>query len=230
MVIQTEYRDTDPEISTTLFTEVFFRRSGESPAQQHPSAEQSAVNQHLAEDAENKQSDNDESNSEEANLTADEVMSDTEREVYAHITFEPIQLDDLLEKLPHLDIGRILASLTTLEVAGLVQSLPGGIYLRIKTAGSSGSLFTLITDANLQSFRRIKEFIFSLYHGVSRKHLEKYVALFWFFFKREQWKSGELLKLCASIGHISGRQITQSVTPPLMKIPIACLAVPDIFS
>lgn len=230
MVIQTEYRDADPEITTTLFTEVFFRRSGESPAQQHPSAEQTAVNQRLAEESASKQPSNEEKNGEGENSTTDEVMGDTEREVYTHITFDPIQLDDLLEKLPNLDIGTILASLTTLEIAGLVQRLPGDIYLRIKRAGSSGSLFTLITDANLQSFKRIKNFIFSLYHGVSRKHIEKYVALFWFFFKREQWKGGELLKLCASFAHIPGREITQSVTPPLMKIPLACLAVPDIFS
>lgn len=225
MVIQSVYEDENPEISTSFFTDVFLRRSWESPAHQHPLTEQSVVDSRLAEEAAKDAELNDKTA--EADITDD--TSENMKQVLAQITFDPISFDDILENLPTAGVGSISASLTMLELAGQIQRLSGDVYIRNRKIPELSTSFPLITSTTSTSFARIRWFISELYHGVSRKHFEKYIAIFWFFTFRERWGAGELLKLCASYYHIPGRRVTRSVTPSLIKIPFACMNVPDTF-
>lgn len=222
-VIKATYEDEDPEISTSFFLELYFRRSAESIAQQHPRSEQAAVEAEGQTKSEDEHTTTSETNSAPSEDKESE-MSDIQKEVFDNISTVPISGDELTEKLSHRSPGEVFAALTILEIAGLVERMSGDNYVRIKKASNPRTMRSdLMTDETESSFDMIKDFVTTLFHGVSRKHIEKYIAKFWCLIERKRWHGDELLHACAAFRQITDEEITASVTPPFMKMPVQCL-------
>lgn len=209
-VIASTYDEPNPEISTSLFLDLYSRRSSESVAQQHPRSEQFAIDK-INED-----------NSDEDNFDDDpvETLNELQREVLEHLSSKPKNIDDLAEELPHFEFGKIAAALTILELSRLIKSEIGDYYVKVrKTTNTKCSFTALITDETEKSFDSIKYVIKTLFHGVSRKHIQYYIAKFWCLISRDKWKGHELLHACAAYHHITEREITTSITPLFMPMP-----------
>lgn len=58
-------------------------------------------------------------------------LEDEQRALLAHIGFEPISLDELAV-LTHWPVSSLQGTLLMLEMAGLIEALPGGLYKRIR--------------------------------------------------------------------------------------------------
>lgn len=219
MVITSTYEEDSPEISTSFFIELFSRRSAESIAQQHPRSEQTAINESQRDFEED-----------DDNIPEDQVgnMTALQLEVFEHILYEPINSDDIIDKLPQRTFGEVAAALTMLELSGNIQRLSGDNYIRVrKPTDAKHSSSSLITDKTENSFESIKYVIKTLFHAVSRKHIQHYIAKFWCIFVRDDWKGSELLHACAAYRHITEREITASVTPAFMRMPAQCLQLKE---
>lgn len=222
MVISSTYEEDSPEISTSFFIELFSRRSTESIAQQHPRSEQAAIDKSLQDSAIEENEENSLVDVQANNMT------ESQREVFELILFEQINSDDIMERLPHRNFSEVAAALTMLELSGHIQRFSGDNYVRVRTAsGIKHALSSLVTDETVNSFESIKYAVKTLFHSVSRKHIQHYVAKFWCLFQTEKWKGHELLHACAAYRHITEREITASVTPPYMKIPAQCLQLTE---
>ena len=60
-------------------------------------------------------------------------LSLEEGAVLEHLRGQPLTPDQLAEKVPGLEPGRLLSALTSLEMKGIVEKTPGGTYLFVPT-------------------------------------------------------------------------------------------------
>ena len=62
------------------------------------------------------------------------------------------------------------------------------------------------------------EFIRFFFHGVSRKHLQHYLAAYWCFNDRSRWQSESIIPLCDKHGPVSYNDVLEYVTPVVAKV------------
>lgn len=250
-VIESAYEDEETEISTGVFSRIFCKRSRETPEHEHPRSEQTKIDRFVArearrarqeivarlrEDAEIEGELDVDGNSvvsaeqlQEMNLTPEDSLTDIQLRVFELIEYESISFDELLNQL-NIDITHLSAALTILELAGLVRREPGDHYVRCKPGESFESQHDKRRrELRELSFDAIMFFIEKVYHGVSRKHIQKYVASFWCFFDHENWNHGKLFAACSKHKTLTESEINQDVTPAFMKIPALCLSLPHTF-
>ena len=226
-VVEASYANETNLVSTGVFTNIFYRRTNETPAQRHPLSEQEAADEALSQ-----------------KIYASDVRPDTEKNekvtldklgpfaknLYSEINSEPKNPDQLADKFPRKQIHEVSAMLSLLQLSGLVEVLPGDYFSRFdpKTSKNQNQQ-PHIKSENQKSFETIMTYIRKVSHGISRKHLPKFIASFWCFFDREKWANGELLKACIQAKHITDDEITATVTPPLIPMPQWCMRLPTLF-
>lgn len=67
---------------------------------------------------------------EERNTEKEKTLSGNDKDVYEALSYEPLHIDDIMRKLPHLSPGKILVSLTHLEMDEMVLSDNGKKFRR----------------------------------------------------------------------------------------------------
>ncbi len=177
---------TDPVVvNSRVFVEVVCKRSIETPARQEARCEQDALDEKLREEKEKSKAKEEAKATEkdktrEAESTNDETVefddsvipAEWKKKVFgAFSDQQPVHCDDLLGKTD-LPIGSILATISWLETEGKVERADFGMYKRVTKIESLDKFFQ-IDQAKLQEFFT---YIREVFHGVSRKHLQKFLA------------------------------------------------------
>lgn len=226
-VVEDTYADEDNLVSTGVFSNVFCRRSNETPQHRHPISEQEAADIALKEQISVLDQRADSEKKEKEIL---DRLGKFHQELYAQINSERQNSDQLHRKFPKKEIHEILSALSMLQLSGLIESLPGDNFVRFDhKAPQNQTLSHRTKSENQKSFETIMTFIQKVSHGVSRKHITKYIALFWCFYNRDRWSDGAVLNACIEAKHIKDAQITSAVAPPLIPIPKWCMRLPALF-
>lgn len=110
------------------------------------------------------------------------------------------------------DVSETLAALTMLQLDGRVKIDNFGKY-RVQVSGVSS--FFKQDKAKLEKFF---EEIRHVFHGISRKNLQKYLAWYWTLVGTPFFQSNLLIKACAKFRHITRSELRQYVTAPAVKM------------
>ena len=151
-----------------------------------------------------------------------DALCEQERQVYDLLSDTPIHFDDLhaRTKLP---VGDLSASLTMLELAELAKGKGGNWFVRRAPKPTSqpfrqGQGECELTNPTVMLISAFLKLASSHWRGISRRFLQKYLALFWCHIDRMTWHGGALLEACLRFGKVSRHQLRNYVTPLLVKI------------
>lgn len=157
---------------------------------------------------------------------------------------DPIQFDRLC-KLVKRPVPDIVAALTYLELDDLINSHSGDRYslkstaVKPKPKFSSNESTNESIDINQQKqsgepdrqssqslalgkanlISSILEFTNHIFHGISWKYLQLYIAIYWVDQDKKRWQPGRLLKACGSSEHISSEQVRAYCSQAPVKLP-----------
>ncbi|MBZ0187644.1 MAG: hypothetical protein K8F91_15465, partial [Candidatus Obscuribacterales bacterium] len=198
-------------VGSELFVEIFSKRSRETPAREHPRAEQDEMERLV-------------SKTTDARLEEPELSSTLlgelaigERDLYKILSYTPVSFSDLCDQLGS-TVQEMSVRITMLELRGLAVKLAGDRFVRSKF---DRALLAPERKSSTQAYKnatRIMIFVRTYSHGISRKYLQNYAAAFWCHVDRSRWNVGSLLDACLDSEPISNSQIRNSVTPLLVKV------------
>lgn len=182
LVIENLMPDSETRIHSSLFTPVFCKRSKETPAGCHPSSEQERAEEeksrldsgrNLYESVESLSFS--EAPSENSNTQASvDLYNPLASAIMELLSKSPISFDELCQKLES-TAANMSSALVLLELEGAVTRLAGDRYVRaVKKTGIQS-----ITQRDKDHIDLFFEFIKSCFHGISRKYLQGYLALYW---------------------------------------------------
>lgn len=137
--------------------------------------------------------------------------------VLKHISHEPISFDSLAEKF--LDIGPLSAVLMLLELDGKIEAVGGSQFVLAKC-------FELPEHTTNNRFREISNFlhfVISNFHGISRKYLQLYVAIFWYTTERDSNKKHLFLK--TALKEKLEQPLRQYISPLFVTFPAECMDI-----
>lgn len=240
-VIHNQMGEETISVHSSLFCAVFGKRSRETPAHQHPIAEQSEMEKRCTaahtQDASTGFSDNltgqaDSSvdsihaqalpNTNSANSDVqDPMLPDNEQRVYKALSEKPIHFDSLCAGTG-MPVGELSAALLLLELHGLVVRKPGDWYVRQipqkknhnSQSGSSQCDFSAKTNIVNETIAFIRQ----IFHRISRKYLQNYLAAFWCAHDRTRWHPGSILLACLKSNAIEYAELLAYVSPIWVKI------------
>jgi DprA winged helix domain len=156
------------ELKTDSFNPVICKRSKLSVSGEHPDyqEEDNELDDHVLE-----------------TLDSDQVA------VCSALKAQPISFDELLES-SGLSMSKFSITIASLLLLGVAKQHPGNKYSILKTNPTQ----------NMSKIERaiLREFLayIRLFHGVSRKHLQRYVAAFWARYWPRRWSETTLLECC----------------------------------
>ncbi len=156
----------------------------------------------------------------EAQREGESQPSESNEKVYAALSDEPVYVEELLQKTG-MALSEVNATLTMLELAGLVKQLFGNQYVRVipgwtaAVSGSSGAGTSWARRA-MEAVMDFMEFIAKTFRGISRKYLQRYLA-YWWYIRRAGEHSESLLDQCLSVGPIRDEDIRSYVSPLMVK-------------
>jgi hypothetical protein len=198
------------------------KRSKETPAREHPKAEQADAEKRAAQRSKPASSASAQEllqrMSESTQTTNAIPENEIEKQIYELISVQPIQFDALCKqfKLPQ---SELLGALTMLELSGFLKALPGNRFEIIrKDVLSSIPQPNFPISTNNKQAKIFFQFVYKTFHRVSRKYLQRYLARYWCFIDRARWQFESLLELCARSGRKSHEELTSYVTPLSVKV------------
>ncbi|MBY0356769.1 MAG: hypothetical protein K2W82_02105 [Candidatus Obscuribacterales bacterium] len=226
-VAQNYMGETELTVPSALFVLVFCKRSRETQARKHPLSEQTEMEKqlHKNEDQERLIADSEAEMQKPFEVLkeerADMELCDDEKKVYDILTTEPIQVDAICQK-SNLPIGKTLAALTMLELAGTVVRMIGDHYVRhvdeFVNTKEDRSLFVESAEV-VDKVEAVVTFIRNKFHGISRKCLQNYLAAYWLGLSKSSQQDGSLAKWCWQFGPINYERILAYISPMLVKMP-----------
>lgn len=234
MAIESHFGDDSANIPSGLFCRVFCKRSRLTPAMQHPVKEQEEMERNESTSADlvlqvnrtnvfaSSSGQQLDSNTESiietdtAKFTTENKLAAPEKTIYDLLSKEPMSFDTLC-KITELSVSEISAALTMLEIVGAAKRLPGDQYVRCTSKESVRKTPGVCSFQNSEDVSDIINFIRSRFHGISRKYLQLYLALYWCHIARDRWCSGSLLQACLKFGRISREQCLAYVSPLIVK-------------
>jgi transposase-like protein len=197
-------------VSSALFAQAIYKRSMETPARKHPTAEQEEMEQEEAEAV--------------ATFTGQE-MSQSKSPAYQPSELEEMVLQELSEKPVTIEflcdrtgiaLGELMEALTILELESQVNSVPGACYVRSQEPKNKppDSSSTEIKEA----VNAAMDFICLHFHGVSRKYLQKYLAAYWLWNDTTHSLRETLIDQCIRFGPPILEDVFAYVSPPLVRL------------
>ncbi len=230
-------------VNSTHLSEVFCKRSKETPARQHPLTEQITIDERsrqnlapetidgmveAAMDAIFQPVHNPRNVVRPVKVQSISIVEDTdngkpatlvkwsnEKIAYRMLSKNSLNPDELCIS-SGLSPGQMSSALGMLEIAGFVERLPGDRYKPTSLAQTSAC--TANTSASNVDFVDIVKFICVHYHGISRKYVQPYLAGYWCIKDRKRWRRGALLKACVRSSPIAYSEVIAFVSPPLVQI------------
>ena len=203
-------------VFSSEFLSVFCKRSRLTPSKAHPRAEQEEIEKEVAAQVEG------EVETEVDDTKPDADLCEQERQVYDLLSKSPMCFDTLIARTG-LSPGSLSANLTMLQLQGLAETqlgawcVPAKPKSAVKTGtqchgqGSSPEPITMLISSFLQLAS-------SHWRGISRRFLQKYLALFWCHTDRIRWPDGSLLDACLRFGKINRDHIHDYATPLQVKV------------
>jgi len=206
--------------------EIIARRSRETPARMHPFSEQEEIELAAQSEAviiQQEQSTETEEHFESSELKTDDPVDPFEAAIKAvagllsdmGITAEKLSLQTSIS------FGLINGALTMLEMNGEAIELPGGKFIARPKAKKQ----VVLSDDELAFLVRTKlaialviDNVQRVFHRVSRKALQLYLAAIWCAQDRERWGEGSVLQLCFNHPPIRYKDLLNYVSPPQLKI------------
>ncbi|MDX2106887.1 MAG: hypothetical protein SFY67_10840 [Candidatus Melainabacteria bacterium] len=185
------------------FLSLFWKRSNQTPRGEHPVMEQDCCDQldMLT-------------NEESIDLTEkNEQLTEEQNAIMRLVSENKVHFDQICSSLQLLS-GQIMGELTLLELDDLIERHPGNFFTQ-KSKKSTKELNNILREAKLprQQIDAFCDFVKSQIHGISRKYLQVYLAIFWCVEDRKRWSSEKLLQACCRSNFKSSRLLFQYVTP-----------------
>lgn len=229
IVIEAQLERDVCEIPSSVFRKVICKRSKETPARTHPVAEQDEIEALGLQDSINGRDDTNEQGcaangqgyaaNEQDNISSQ--LSQQEKVLYDLLSENPVSFEELYVRSA-MGVPEVSATLVILEIGGLISSLPGNNYIRCpnnknldKTAKSNGG------DVTLAKFEAmalaVQDFVRNGFHGISRKYLQYYLFLYWYYVGTSHWERDSLLNACLRFRSIKWTEIINYVTPVMVK-------------
>ncbi len=221
-------------IDSANFVSLYWKRSNQTPKGEHPNMEQIYFEQsddfmkdgdssNLAlknsESSDFKQFDLKPCDLNSAELQNDESketvnLSAEESAILKLLSYEKIHFDHICTRSGFMP-GVVVASLTCLELKYLVEQHSGDYFtLKSKPLRSrQQSKFDSLIDIPIEKIESFLQFIKSHIHGVSRKYLQFYLAIYWCMQDRHRWYLDQLLEACCKSNFKSSRLLFEYVTP-----------------
>jgi hypothetical protein len=246
IVIENEMNHNLLAVGSRLFERVICRRSGVTPAHEHPFAEQEALEAQAKDSA--GQSSGDELTGSSSGLDSaaratssksesprqdlnkgpmkgilllefDEATN-AESEVCNLLSTKPIDFDSLrkLTKMPACDL---LQALTMLEMKGLATNVGGNTYVGCGPAQKTvdvANLTLLAAEPIGSNVDSFIEYVQLEFHGISRKYLQLYLAQYWCHIDRMRWHLGSLLRACQQSDYFGDKLILDYQSPLVVKM------------
>jgi|GEM_PF-280602 len=214
-------------VAGRLFKDIIARRSRETPARMHPFAEEEEIESaqlDLNMDAAASEVSPD---ALPVSMESSEAVDDGDvdpfeqaiRVVYGLLS----EIKICAEKLSlqaNISIGRVNGALTMLELRGQAKQLPDGKFVRVITVPK-----VVLSDAESTYAARVgfsigvaQNIIGKVFHRVSRKALQLYLAAVWGVLDREKWGLCSIFQLCFEHPPITYSQLLHYVSPPILKL------------
>lgn len=249
MVIQNAMPDDAEIVPSGLFAQLFSRRSRQTPAGAHPQAEQREIDKQANEAAASAKSSDEvqedqngvdapspspavpsspASNNQDSPMPTDSLLplsfSPLEQRVYELLAVEDLHFDQLTQRTGA-TAAQISAALTMLELEGWINILPGNIYHRtspqpyaaLQEHAAAFEALPAQSQAAVFAFESLGKRIF---HGISRKLVQPYLAAFWCHVDRVTWSANTVFSACLRAGPLRYRDILAYVSPPLVKFAL----------
>ncbi len=218
-------------VTATPFKDIIARRSRETPARMHPFSEEEEI-ERLNCDLE--------SDCSTSASTLASISTKTEPAAVPETT--PTETDDPFEKAINtvhdhlcdlgisveklssqssLSIGLVNGALTMLELRGQAKQLSDGTFAKLTLATAPVPL----NDVDAAHAVRInvavntaQGIIGKVFHRVSRKALQIYLAAIWGVIDRVRWGQYSIFQLCFEHPPVTYMQLLNYVSPPQLKI------------
>ncbi len=193
VIEHSQYSTTFP---CSAFRSINFRRSAETPANEHPCNDYQSV--------------------EESNACSVPqqlpFLSENETIIFELLHDEVMSIDRLLAR-SGLNHGELAEALLMLELHGLVKQMFGDLVARNqKTAVIN---YAELLDSRVLS---VNEFILRKFHGVSRKYVQLYVCGYWISADRETWKFDNWKKVFRKTAPITDSQVRAYISPLQIQV------------
>lgn len=211
LIIKSDLENEVEAIGSNMFISVFNKRSSQTPAQEHPCAEQFAMEKSEAylEDVEEDRFLDDAP--QRPKCLAE--LGEFENALYELLGEEKIHFDDLIRHF-QCQVGELCVAIFELNMLDLIERHGGDYYTRkpkqAKIAVPESSKNPGISD--------FVDFIRNIYHGISRKCLHLYLALFWSKNHRVRWNRSALAEACRKHPPIKGKDVLSFVTPLIVNL------------
>jgi LSD1 subclass zinc finger protein len=233
-------------VSSEQFCRAFAKRSRETPARKHPRAEEDALRAAESHDqvtgsgetAEelptlsqtaalpllppSEFSGNGDGIAPQA-MDEPKLEDDEQRKVYSVLCNQPVHFDLLCDQTG-LPADTLSGTLTMLELDGWVERRGGDYYLRIRKTeqhlnkGLQTGDSATVSEQVAAKVGEIIDFITATWGRISRKYLQNYVGMFWFFSDKGSCSVVSLLDACLQFGPVRDEQMINYVTPSMVKI------------
>ncbi|MCA9801176.1 MAG: hypothetical protein KC777_04280 [Cyanobacteria bacterium HKST-UBA02] len=198
-VVEEQSSSASELVPSSVFLQIFARRSSETPAREHPREEERVLQEQ------------EESHENLDNLPVDlSGLPDAQQEVYMHLAQGPLSVDHLCARTG-LDAGPVMAALTMLELDGLIQQSSGVCYERVMVA-----LQGPFSEGALKAIDGAIGYVQRVFGGISRKYLQSYIASYWCSTDKRRWGPGDLLEACLR----RGDKPTIFMTPLMVRITV----------
>ncbi len=200
-------------VSSFEFNSIVCKRSIETPAQKHPVSEQEHAHEMSLQNAvsideafADKISEfNSEliSASDSKSLKTGEESAETmhgpERQIYELLSNQPQSIDELIA-VSRLDSKVVIATVSVLELTDLATIVSGN-----RVVLSAERLSAQLPQLHPQTQAQISQvvwFIKKIFHGVSRRYIQIYLAAYWCFLDRIRWANGAVFEQCCKTAGI----------------------------
>lgn len=184
-VIHSQMAEIEEWIPSGAFIAIFVKRSKETPKGEHPRFEEIMMDESESASASQiaSQDFGDSDQTEVAPKPLPKNVIGIEKEVYELISDEPIHVDHLCQALPDKAGGEIFASLTMLELDDLIEPKGGDYYVRKRPNKERKSFFQMgqLINSGIHCVKveNFIEHIRNVFHGISRKYLQLYLAVYY---------------------------------------------------
>jgi len=204
-------------LDSKVFMHIFKKRSRQTPAEEHPQAEQRVVESRVKSRMKEGKGAQENVTRESERLAKIEKLSAFNRKLYDLISIEKIDLDSLIQKLKveHRDL---ILPLTELEDLELIEKLPANYYRVKKSSDQATSSKDVEGEQHSNNMKKriqdCKDYIRETFDGISRKYLQSFVAIFWCVGDKRNWGKNKLLNAYMQSPEITYSQILNYETPP----------------
>lgn len=232
-VIDQSLTGTFEDIGSLHFMGMFFKRSKQTPKKEHPLNEESSYDEKSDPDFAGPIIDFDNDSQ-----TVMPSMSEQEEKIHSVLLFGPNSVD-VIQNLTKISMSELLICLSMLEMRGIIKTAAGGKFAvannnaytksaknntgKSRRSASSCHLASCCgataksAGINLLRVERTVGKVFAhvcqMIHGLSRKYLQLYLALFSFTYNLKGEARPSLFAICLGADYVTKETLDEYVTP-----------------